>query len=654
MQKPVLQVNPYSNVAGVNEMKSEIVLLFSAMLMLLIAAVGIVLTLLNRRNVKRVVRILGVCVFFMLMSGLFPRYMGETYAVGLTVFDSMCAMLLNSNPGEILESYSRFDVAYINVYKTVMLVLLIVAPLFTVGITLSFFSDKFTRLLYRFRSGFKDTYLFSAINERTLCIGEDIAATHKRAVIVFVLRISKEDIDAETMARIKEIGAYVINDDIVHIRHTLRHTRNYYLLNTDSGENLDTGLRLYKKYNSEHTDKVNMWLYTKSEISEVIFDYLYETFNVRLINEEGLIARTLVTDYPLFDAVQEGRLSVLLVGGGNIGLEILRMSAMCACLGEDIHVEINVVDLNGEKVRTIFEKASPGLAEKWNIRFHSADIRSSDFTEILKGIRPTYVVISLGKETVNMEAALYIRRVYGIENGMPMIHVLVDHKSIDDQITPNLCVSDWKYHTEHRRFESTPICSFAIRTFGSYEDTYKGMRIGATYRDALAVAVNAANRGIQAVDQVNNPEALTDLYNQVCFYKDYSDAFAVSIPYKLWLLGLELVEDGKGDVSALEDVLEANADRLRKQENRRYEAFMRSKGWTQMTPDEVKDGRMSNKLQKKHARLDTRYTEELENMTGRDFSKEDVRSIMNLPTIIQLANALYGKSYSVRRKEREP
>ena len=161
--------------------------------------------------------------------------------------------------------------------------------------------------------------------------------------------------------------------------------------------------------------------------------------------------------------------------------------------------------------------------------------------------------------------------------------------------------------------------------------------------------MNAANRGITAVDSVNNAEALTDLYNQVCFYKDYSDAFAVSIPYKLWLLGLELAEDGKGDVSALESALEICADKLRKHENKRYEAFMRGKGWTQMMPDEVVDGRMSNKLQKKHARLDTQYTEVLEKMTGRDFAKEDVRSIMNLPTIIRLANDLYGKKYSVRK-----
>jgi len=323
---------------------------------------------------------------------------------------------------------------------------------------------------------------------------------------------------------------------------------------------------------------------------------------------------------------------------------------MCSCLGEEITVDINVIDLNGDKSRDIFEKSSPSLAEKWNVKFHSADVKSASLSKALDGIDPTYIVICLGNETLNMETALYIRRKYGIADGFPRIHALIDYKRIEEEISPNLCVSDWKYNTEHRRFESTPICSFEIKTFGSYEDTYKGLRIGASYRDCLAVAVNAANRGVTAVDSQNNAEWLTDLYNQVGFYKDYSDAFAVSIPYKLWMLGLELVEDGAGDVSSLENVLEANMDMLRKNENKRYEAFMRSKGWTQLLPCEVQNGRMGNKLQKKHARIDPQYTKELEEMTGRDFSKEDVRSITNLPTVIRLANALYGKNYSVRKR----
>ena len=119
-------------------MNGEVILTICAILTLLIATLGIVLVILNRKDLKRVVRVLGVCVFLMLMSGIYPYYAEETYAIGLTLVESMCAMLLNSNPGEILGGFNGFDVAYLGIYKTVLLVLLIIAPLFTVGITLSF------------------------------------------------------------------------------------------------------------------------------------------------------------------------------------------------------------------------------------------------------------------------------------------------------------------------------------------------------------------------------------------------------------------------------------------------------------------------------------------------------------------------------------
>jgi len=619
-------------------------------LTVIVAAAAVILSIRNRRDVKRVLRILGVCVFLMLMTLIYPYHAGNSYALGMTLFESMCAMLLNANPGEILAGFDGYAVAYIQIYKTVLLIVLLIAPLFTVGITLSFFTDKFNRIVYRVRSECKDTYLFSAINERTLCLAEDIACSHKKAVIVFVLQVSQDDISAEYMARINAMGAFLINDDIVELRHSLRKKRNYYLMSTDNGENLDAGLRLYQKYNDRHTDNVNMWLYTKSELAEVIFDQLYETFNVRLINEESLIAKALVTEHPLYEGVKGGKLTVLLVGGGHIGLEILRNVAMYGCLGDGVESRIHVVDLNGEKSRSTFEKTSPGLTEHFGIQFHSADIKTDGFTQLLAGIQPTYIVLALGNETMNMETALYIRRYYGIEKGLPKIFVLADHKSLEEQIVPNLCVSTWTYNGATGHFDREPVCDFGIQTFGCYEDTYKNLRIGATYRDCLAVAMNAARRGITALDEINTPEVLTDLYNQVCFYKDFSDAYAVSIPYKLHLMGLELVEDGQGDLTDLEQRLPKYADALRRQENRRFEAFMRSKGWTQMLPGEVDNVLLRDKLRKRHARLTLQYTDVLEEMTGRNFAEEDLRSINALPATIRLANALYGKQYSVRTK----
>ncbi len=171
-----------------------------------------------------------------------------------------------------------------------------------------------------------------------------------------------------------------------------------------------------------------------------------------------------------------------------------------------------------------------------------------------------------------------------------------------------------------------------------------------TLKERGVELIITVDTGITAIDEINTPEALTDLYNQVCFYKDFSDAYAVSIPYKLHLMGLELVEDGQGDLTVLEQRLPKYADALRRQENRRFEAFMRSKGWTQMLPGEVDNVLLRDKLCKRHARLTLQYTDVLERMTGRNFAEEDLRSINALPATIRLANALYGKQYSVRTK----
>lgn len=630
-------------------MSDNSILILCLALGILILAVSVALAVLNRRNLKLVIRIFGAGVFLSLVVMICPSYsiQDNPFVLGLALVQGMAAMLLNTGATDLLASFNDYTVGFIGVYKALLLVLLIIAPLFTVGITLSFFSDKFARIVYRVRSHFKPSYLFSEINERTLCIAEDIARKNKRAIIIFAIGKEKSEIDQEALERIKATGGTVITEDIVNVSHSLNHERSYYILCTDGSANLDIGLRLYQKYNERQTGNINMWLYTKDEISEVIFDHFYETFNVRLLNEESLIAHNLVVDYPLYNAIEGNKLSVLIVGAGNVGLEILRLVAACSCLGNSIKTEINVVDINGSKAKSIFEKTSPLLLEKRNIKFHTADVNTSEFTNVLRAIRPTYIVLTLGNENLNIQTALYIRRIYGTENTLPHIHVLIDHKRIEKQIMPNLCVTYWRYDKERVTHVGEPIASFDIKPFGSYEDTYSNLRIGGSYFDCLAVAHNATYCGITEVNDTYTPAILTELYNQIIFFKGYSDAFAVSVPYKLYLLGLKLCDDGKGDLSLLEERLPKKIKLLREHEDGRHESFMRANGWTDMPASDVEGGMISNKLKKLNARLNNDQIEELTKKTGRNFEQEDEKSLCNLPVIMAIANKLYGKSYSV-------
>lgn len=630
-------------------MSDKLVIILCSILAVIIFAVSLALAVANKRNPKRVIRIFGAGVFLMLVVLICPSYsiQKSPFVLGLALMQSMAAMLLNANAGEILAAFDGYTLSFIGVYKAILLALLIIAPLFTVGITLSFFSGKFTRLIYRIRSLFRPSYLFFEINERTLFIAEEVAKKNKKAIIVFAVNVEKDAIDASWLDRIKKIGT-IINEDIVNISHSLRHERNYYLLCSEGRVNLDAGLRLYQKYNQRKAGTVNMWLYTTDEISEVIFDHLYETFNVRILREEDMIAKSLVVNYPLYNAVNNGKLSVLIIGSGKIGLEILRTVTACSCLGGKVKVELNVVDANAEKARITFEKSAPLLAKKWNIKFHEADVNTSRFTEVLNDITPTYIVLALGNQNINIETAIYIRRIYGTEGGFPHIHALVDNKRFEEQILPNLCVTYWTYDKEQVKHIGEELCSFDIKPFGAYEDTYSNLRIGASYLDCLAVAHNAAYCGITEINDKYTPEVVTNLYNQIMFFKQYSDGFAISVDYKLYLMGLMLCDDGMGDLTLLDGKISENIKLLHEHEDKRHEAFMRGNGWMDLPVSEVKGGIIGDKLKKRNARLDNTHIEKLSKLTGRNFAKEDEDSIYNLTVIIKLANALYGKNYSVR------
>ena len=632
-------------------MQPETALKLCAAVEILIVAVSVLLAVWKRNNLKSVIRTLGVGVFLSLVVMVLPYYIGgrSPYAFWLSVFNAMCAMLMNADPVEILESIGTVQVSFVSVYRAVLLFLFILAPLFTVGITLSFFSERFTRLLYRLRSVFRDSYLFSAVNERTVCLAENIAEKERKPLILFAISGSTEDESAELLSRIKKLGGYVLTGDISSVRHNIRRKRHYYLLDFDGSINLENGLRLFEKYNDAASDTLYMWLYTKDETASVIFDYLYEKFHVQLINEEQLIARQLVRDFPLYKAVTGNRLSILLVGAGNIGLEILRTVTWCGQLGDGIRTEIYVIDRDGDRAKALLAKSSPQLAERFGIRFYTADTETDSFPKVLSDISPDYIIVSLGEEKRNIRTGLYLRRFYGLNGDKPFIHILMDKTATEELLLPYLCLSDWKISADRQRYTEQKLCSFALLPFGSYEKTYGHILTAGSFDYWLAVAVNAVRIGITEINETHTPALLKGLYNQVEYYKNYAGAYAVSLPYKLYLMGLELVDDGGGDLSVMEETLPAFEDLLLRQEALRFEAFMRASGWTDLPLDCVHDGIYQDKLKKCHARLSAESTKKLSDITGRNFDAEDRQNLYRIPQILRLAGELSGKKLSVRK-----
>lgn len=603
-----------------------------------------------RKDVKSVIRAVGIGVFASLFFFLYPFAMVKSgmFALPFALLQVMASAVVASDPLAIFERLSaEYTVSYLGIYQAILIVLHVVAPLFTIGITLSFFESKFAPLVYRIRANRYQSHIFSDINERTLCLAESIYASNKKSIFVFIGDSEKLEQQREFAERVQEVGGYILDTAPSEVRHSLKKTRTYYLLSADSARNLKDAIRLFEKYDKVGGEQIKIWLYSKDEISSVIFDNLDEKIDIRLINEEKLIAMGLMQSYPLYRGVQNGKLVFLLLGAGHIGLEILRTALWCACFGEGITAEFHVLDLNADYAAQKLEKLCPGLAKHYNISFYNANVETAAFHELLRTIRPTYIVATLGQEQRNIAACMEMRRIYGFDGAYPRIHVLIDSADTATMILDNLHISDWRFAGEKGAFEKRELCSFALQPFGSYSETYSSIRFSKGYYDALAMAINAVRCGITRLDEKNNPEKLRDLLNKVEFYKDFSYAYATAIPYKLWLMGLQFKDDGRGETVALENAIPVHESKLLRQEQQRWICYMKTIGWQPMPLEEVEGSSYQDKLRKRHARLDEKRQEQLGTLVGRDFEKENLEDLYRLPVIIRLANELHHRPYSV-------
>ncbi len=596
-----------------------------------------------RKDGKSVIRAIGIGVFASLFFFIYPYAIVESgvLSVPFALLQVMASAVVASDPLAIFELLStEYTVSYMEAYKTILIILHVISPLFTIGITLSFFESKFTAFIYRIRSTFKQSHIFSDVNERTLCLAESIYASNKKSVFVFIGDAEKLEEQREFAERVRAVGGYVLDMAVGEVRHSLKKTRTYYLLSTDSGRNLKDAIHLFEKYDKVGGEQIKIWLYSKDEISSVIFDNLDEKIDIRLINEEQLIAMGLMQSYPIYRGVKNNKLVFLLLGAGHIGLEILRTALWCSQFGDGITAEFHVLDLNADYAAQKLEKLCPGLAKHYNVNFYNANVETVGFTELLKTIQPTYVVATLGEEQRNIAACMEMRRIYGFDGEFPLIHVLIDREDTATMILNNLQISDWRFSKETRAFEKQELCSFSLLPFGSYSETYSSIRFSKGYYDALAMAINAARCGITRLDKEHDAEQLRDLLNKVEFYKNFSYAYATAIPYKLWLMGLQFCEDGNGEITVLDTAIPKYEKQLLSQEEQRWGCYMRSIGWQTMPIDEVCNNSYQDKLRKRHARLDVKKQRQLGEIVGRDFAKENREDLYRLPTIIRLANSL--------------
>src|SRR5665647_770266 len=134
-------------------------------------------------HLTHIIRYIGFVVFFSIFALSYPAYvaLGHDYVLGDSLINSLQCFAVNSNT-TIIDNISFSPSLFLFIYRLSLYFFYIIAPLSTVSITLSFFSSYFDRLRIRFIKK-KELFIFSRLNERTLCLAKGLKVSRNGRII---------------------------------------------------------------------------------------------------------------------------------------------------------------------------------------------------------------------------------------------------------------------------------------------------------------------------------------------------------------------------------------------------------------------------------------------------------------------------------------
>lgn len=364
----------------------------------------------------------------------------------LSVFTSIQVFAAGCEFGQITEKMASCPEGLVPLYTAWGATLYVLAPVFTFGFILSLFQNLTAYLRY-LSVCFRDVYIFSELNEGSMALAEDIRKNHPTAAVVFTdVFEENEEQTFELVEQAGKLGAICFKKDILVVnfgRHSARKDLYFFTIGKNETENLNQSLKLIERYR----DRANTHIYvfsTKVESELLLTAVDKGKIRVRRVNQaQSLINRVLYEEGKTFfdnacaidDDAKE--ISAVVVGMGQHGREMVKALSWFGQM-DGYRVRIHGFDkdpLAEEKFTALAPELMspdyngvyvPGEAQYY-IRIHSGlDVASAAFAqEIMKLKRATYVLVALGSDDANINAAVRLRMLLERVGAHPVIHAIV-------------------------------------------------------------------------------------------------------------------------------------------------------------------------------------------------------------------------------------
>lgn len=582
-----------------------------AMAILFVLAGTVVYIICRKQGASRI-QYLGAGVFLASAAMCFPvMNMQENAGIALAmcISHSIRMFVVDTGADDILSMLTRDMLGSMLLpYKMLAATLYLLAPVFTLGVVLQYFSNTFERLRMRLKKK-HDLYIFSELNTRSLEIATDMWSCAKKAgrrlEIVFCCSDKKDSVNTDQEKSARKLNAVLLPEEIIHVRlNSQRRRVNYYIISEDDDANVDQTLKMIHDmtggsawYNKQRLCQRNVTLhcYAINAEAEILLDAKdKQDLKVVLVDEVRDAVYEQLYEYPLYmnqmktGGAKQNMLTLLIVGGGKAGCEFLKAAVWS---GQMISSKLNIhlFDLEGTNLQERLEEECPELlAEEGNyqICIHEGDVFSGTMQSELDALgQVDYCVSALGDDERSIRAAVWMRRHFCAKTGYtkPFICAYVQ------SLAKKMAVSELSENT--RRKTSL---SYEIVPFGCGGVYYGNESDAAFVLEYLGLGVQShyfrLNRGS---DAESRRYAVQNFYEKQGNRRS-SIANGMHINTKLWEMGygiLRVPENGeelecyRRCVKAVDfaEILASLSETERAAyynlEHERWMAYVRTEGW---------------------------------------------------------------------------
>ena len=341
-------------------------------------------------------------------------------------------------------------------YIIISSILFVVAPVLTFGFVLSFFKNISSYLGYNSQF-FKNAYIFSELNEKSLALAEDISDNIAKNILVFCNVVEDENFaNSGLIERAKALGSICFKKDIVTTKfgfHSKRKQLNFFAIGNNQSENIDVALKIIEKY--KYTANTNLYVFSTAQIAEILIATAFNkdlaqdktpALKVRRVNEvRSLIDRILYEDgyekifasaFRFYSGAK--KIHALIIGMGMHGIEMTKALSWF-CQMTDYYPEIDCFDRQ-DNIDSKFKSLCPELMSeqingkydiegesKNKITIHSSiDVTTKEFEDLIVALTPpSYIFISLGDDELNIHTAIKLREIFLRKGYSPQIQAIV-------------------------------------------------------------------------------------------------------------------------------------------------------------------------------------------------------------------------------------